>query len=173
MNPRAKLAGTADLVRANEFARQVYGAVRDWDVARRGRWSTWEGGALLLEIDTLPDGRAAAPVTIIADDGRIAFHTRNWEADIPAGTLDAAVADLQSLLRRWFGGEVALAAFFLREQWAGSLAIDPARLEEEVARGVRWIAAQAAIDRVEIQYADQEKDQRFGLAVNGAMLGAN
>ncbi|MDX2234718.1 MAG: hypothetical protein NW200_09480 [Hyphomonadaceae bacterium] len=167
-----RIADTADLVAATEWARRVYGALRDWDVARRGRWSTWDDGSILLTVETTPDGAPCAPVTIAAVADRIAFHTRDWEADVPmpGQSFEAAVESVRSLGRLWFSGGMKLAAFYQGDQRRGALAIDPARLEEELTRGLAWIAAQAVVDRVEIQGPRPDLDERFGLAVDGRPL---
>ena len=169
-----KIADHADLARANDWSRRVYGALRDWDVGRRGRWSTWDNGALLLTIDAMPDGAACEPITIAGADERIAFHARDWETDLPqeGQSFDQAISALRDLTRQWFAGDVALAAFYLGDVWQGALAIDPKRLEAEMPRAFNWIAAQTAVDRVEIQTARRETDQKFGLAVDGKPLAA-
>ena len=83
MTKATKIADSADLTRATDWSRRVYGALRDWEAARRGRWSTWDSGAFLLTIDTMADASACEPVTIAADHDRITFYTRNWETDLP------------------------------------------------------------------------------------------
>lgn len=168
-----KIADTADLTRASDWARQVHAALKDWDLARRGQWSTWDNGALLLTLDTTPDNKRCETVTIAATDDSIAFHTRDWETAVPqpGQSFVEAVASLKDLARGWFAGEVALAAFYLGDVWQGALAIDPAHLEEEVQRGLQWIGMQTGVDRVEIQTARQENDKLFGLALNGVPFG--
>jgi hypothetical protein len=167
-----KIAEIADLARASEWSRRVYGALRDWEAARRGRWSTWASADVLLTIDTSPDGRACEPVSIAASHERIAFHTRNWETDLPreGQSFDAAITALRDLARQWFAGEVALAAFYLGDVWQGAIAIDPRRLEEEMQTALRWIASQTAVDRVELHGPRAAEDQRFGLSVDGQPL---
>jgi len=168
-----RIADSADLVRASEWARRFYGALRDWDVARAGRWSTWDNGAIVLTIDTTPNGGPCETITIAATDGRIAFHTRDWEADLPqeGQSFDQAIGALRDLTRKWFSGEMALAAFYLGDVWQGALAIDPKRLEEEMQLAVKWIGTQTAVDRVEVQGPQRATDQKFGLAVNGKPVG--
>jgi hypothetical protein len=168
-----KIAATADLVRANEWSRRVYGALRDWEVARRGAWSTWSGGEIVLRIDRTSAGAPCEPITVAAAGESIAFHTRNWETALPleGQTFEAAITSLRDLTRRWFSGELALAAFYLGDVWQGSLAIDPSRLEQEMQTALRWIAAQTAVDRVELHGPQKENDQRFGLAIDGKVLG--
>lgn len=167
-----KIADSADLVRASPWARQVYTALKDWDAARRGRWSTWEDGALFLTIEKMPGGAACEPVNILAANNLIAFTTRRWETQLPRSgqSFDAAVADIKTLARKWFDGEIALAAFFLGDDWKGSTPIDPKNLQQEIGEAFQWISAQTRVDRVEIQTARIEKDQFFGLAVDGKTL---
>jgi hypothetical protein len=170
----AKIADSADLVAATEWSRQVYKALKDWDPARGGRWSTWEEGGLMLTIDRTPAGAPCAPVNILAAANIIGFATRGWETQLPqpGQSFDQAIGALKELTMGWFNGELALAAFFLGDEWKGSTAIDPLRLQEEIAVAFQWIAAQAQVDRVEIQTASPENDQFFGLAVDGAPLAA-
>jgi hypothetical protein len=173
MSQGVKIADSADLVRATAWARDVYAALRDWEFARAGSWSTWASGDLLLTIERDPAGQPCEPLRIAATNNRIAVHTRNWESDLPQegqGFEDGVFA-LQDMVRRWFAGDLALAAFFLGENWQGSLMIDPRRLEQEIPIALRWIGTQTGVDRVEIQGPHPERDQRFGLAVNGEVLG--
>lgn len=167
-----KIADSADLVAATEWSRQVYKGLKDWDLARRGRWSTWEEGALMLTLDTTPKGDRCEPVNILATRDLIAFTTRGFELQLPqpGQPLDAALVALKDLTRKWFSGEIALAAFFLGDTWKGSTPIDPLRLQEDIAAAFRWIAREAQVDRVEIQTPSKETDQFFGLAVDGAPL---
>lgn len=167
-----KIADSADLVRASAWSREVYKALKDWDIARRGRWSTWEDGGLMLTIDATPRGDRCEPVNILAANNIVAFTTRRWETQLPlAGqSFDAAMDALKTLTRKWFAGEIALAAFFQDDDWKGSTPIDPLQLQEEIAAAFQWISTQAKVDRVEIQTATKENDQFFGLAVNGAPL---
>ena len=173
MTQATKVADSADLARASAWARQVYGALKDWEIARRGQWSTWDNGAILLTLDRTPDGKACETITIGAANDAIAFHTRDWETDVPqpGQSFAEAIASLKELTRGWFAGEVALAAFYMGDVWQGALAIDPARLEEEVQRGLQWIGMQTGVDRVEIQTARAENDKLFGLAINGQPFG--
>lgn len=172
MPDSVKIAATADLVRANEWSRRVYGALRDWDLARRGAWSTWSGGEIVLRLDATPAGARCEPIRIAATDERIAFQTRDWEAALPeeGQSFDAAIGALRDLARRWFAGEFVLAAFYLKDEWQGSLPIDPKRLEAEIAVALRWIAARTAVDRVELQGPQRANDQRYGLAIDGKVL---
>lgn len=169
-----KIADSADLVRASPWSRQVYAALKDWEAARRGRWSTWEDGALMLTIAVTPGGAACEPVNILAANNLVAFTTRRWETQLPlAGqSFDAAIEALKALTRQWFAGEIALAAFFRGDDWVGSTPIDPLSLPEEIAAAFKWISREAPVDRVEIQTARREGDQFFGLAVDGAPLAA-
>ncbi len=173
MTKGTKIADSADLARANDWSRQAYGALRDWDVARRGRWSTWDSGAVLLTVDTMANGAACEPVTIAAASNRLVFYTRDWETDLPlpGQSFGEAIAALKDLARKWFTGEIALAAFYLGDVWQGALAINPAQLEEEMQLAVNWIATQTAVDRVELHTPRRETDQKFGLAVNGKPIG--
>ncbi|KAF0171864.1 MAG: hypothetical protein IV086_14170 [Hyphomonadaceae bacterium] len=168
----AKIADHADLVAATEWSRQFYRALKDWDLARRGRWSTWEEGALMLTLDTSPKGGSCEPVNILAANNLIAFTTRGFEVQLPqpGQSFDAAIAALKDLTRKWFAGEIALAAFFKGDAWKGSTPIDPLRLQEEIAAAFQWIAREAQVDRVEIQTPNRETDQFFGLAVDGKPL---
>lgn len=167
-----KLADGADLVIATEWSRQVYKALKDWELARNGRWSTWEEGALMLTLDRTPRGDACAPVNILAAADRLGFSVRDWETQLPqpGQGFDGAIGALKELTRGWFNGEFALAAFYLGDDWKGSTAIDPLQLQEEIGRAFQWISGQARVDRVEIQTATAENDQFFGLAVDGAPL---
>lgn len=167
-----KIADSADLVRASPWARQVYSALKDWDVSRLGRWSTWEDGALFLTIEKMPGGGACEPVNILAANNLLAFTARRWETQLPRSgqSFDAAIADLKTLTRKWFAGEIALAAFFLGDDWKGATPIDPANLQQELGEAFHWIRGQARVDRVEIQTARIETDQFFGLAVDGKPL---
>jgi hypothetical protein len=170
-----KIADHADLVHATEWSRQLYKALKDWDIARRGRWSTWEEGALMLTIDKTPRGAPCEPVNILAANNLIGFETRNFELQLPqpGQSFDAAIIALTDLTRKWFSGEIALAAFFRGDTWQGSTPIDPRKLQEEIAAAFQWIAGQTQVDRVEIQTPTRETDQFFGLAVDGQPLVRN
>lgn len=167
-----KIADSADLVRASPWSREVYAALKDWDAARRGRWSTWEEGALMLTIDTTPGQAPCEPVNILAANHLIAFSTRQWETQLPlAGqSFEAAVEALRTLTANWFAGEIALAAFYKGDEWKGSTPIDPKGLQHEIAAAFQWISAQTRVDRVEIQTARRDGDQFFGLAMDGKPL---
>jgi hypothetical protein len=172
INVNAKIADSADLVRATEWSRQIYKALKDWDIARRGRWSTWEEGALMLTIDRTPKGAPCEPVNILAANNLIAFATREFELQLPqpGQSFDAAIIALTDLTRKWFSGEIALAAFFKGDVWQGSTPIDPLNLPEGIAAAFQWIAREAQVDRVEIQTPTRDTDQFFGLAVDGQPL---
>lgn len=167
-----KIADSADLVAATEWSRQVYRALKDWDLARGGRWSTWEEGALMLTIDASPRGGACEPVNILAANYLIGFSTRGFELQLPqpGQSFDAAMAALKDLTRKWFAGEIAIAAFFQGKTWKGSTPIDPLNLSDEIAAAFQWISREAHVDRVEIQTPAKETDQFFGLAVDGQPL---
>ncbi len=168
----AKIADHADLVAATEWSRQLYKALKDWDLARRGRWSTWEEGALMLTIDATPRGAPCEPVNILAANNLIAFSTRGFELQLPqpGQSFEGAVIALMDLVRKWFSGEVAIAAFFQGDVWKGSTPIDPLNLPDEIAAAFQWISREARVDRVEIQTPTKETDQFFGLAVDGQPL---
>jgi len=168
-----KIADAVDLVRASPWARQVHALLKDWDDARRGRWSTWEDGALLLTIDTIPGGAKCEPVNILIANNLVAFTTRLWETQLPreGQSLEAALADLQTLTRKWFAGEIALATFFLGEEWKGSTPIDPKNLQQEIGEAFQWIRAQSPVDRVEIRTPHRDRDQFFEIYKDGAPQG--
>lgn len=168
----AKIADHADLVAATEWSRQLYKALKDWDIARRGRWSTWEEGALMLTIDSTPTGVPCEPVNILAANNLIGFATRGFELQLPqpGQSFDAAIIALTDLVRQWFAGEIAIAAFFEGDVWKGSTPIDPLNLPDEIAAAFKWISREALVDRVEIQTPTRETDQYFGLAVDGQPL---
>jgi hypothetical protein len=86
---------------------------------------------------------------------------------------DDAIAALKDLTRRWFAGEIAIAAFFKGDVWKGSTPIDPLRLQEEIGEAFKWISREAQVDRVEIQTPSKETDQLFGLAMDGMPLADN
>lgn len=167
-----KIADSADLVRASPWSRQVYAALKDWDAARRGRWSTWEDGALLLTIDTMPDGAACEPVNILAANNLVAFTTRRWETQLPLAdqSFEAAIDALKALTRKWFAGEIALATFFKGDEWKGSTPIDPLSFQEEITEAFKWIIAQTPVDRVEVLTARRSGDQFFDLIRDGAPI---
>lgn len=167
-----KIADHADLVAATEWSRQLHRALKDWDLARRGRWSTWREGALMLTIDTTMNGGGCEPVNILAANNLIAFSTREFELQLPqpGQSFDSAVIALKDLVRKWFSGEIAIAAFFQGDVWKGSTPIDPLNLPDEIAAAFQWISREARVDRVEIQTPTKQTDQFFGLAVNGAPL---
>lgn len=168
----AKLADHADLVAATEWSRQVYKALKDWELARLGRWSTWEEGALMLTIDRTPKGDPCEPVNILSAANTLAFTARSWETQLPlpGQSFADAIGALKELTRGWFGGEIAIAAFFKGDEWKGCKPIDPMRLQEEIAGAFQWITGTAMVDRVEIQTPTKDTDQFFGLAVDGAPL---
>jgi hypothetical protein len=126
----------------------------------------------MLTLDRTPSGDPCEPVNILAAANLIGFSTRTWETQLPqpGQRFEDAIGALKELTRGWFNGEMALAAFFLGDEWKGSTAIDPMRLQEEIAGAFKWITATSSVDRVEIQTPRRETDQFFGLAVNGDPL---
>ncbi|TPW05167.1 MAG: hypothetical protein FD124_2276 [Alphaproteobacteria bacterium] len=123
---KSMIAEHADLGRASAWARRVHAALDGWEIARRVRWSTWEGGELLLEIETAPTGIPCERVSIVATADRIGFLTRTFglQVPLPGQTLERAVEDVKALTRKWFAGEVVIASYWGEGQWRGSTMVD-------------------------------------------------
>lgn len=167
----SKIADHVDLDRASPWARKVFEALSDWDAARRGKWSTWDGGELLMEIETAPTGLPCERLAILAADGRVGLSMRDFELQLPAPTqtFERAIEDLKGLVRQWFSGEIVIAAFYDGQNWRGSTLIDPKKQEEELGPTFQWVRKQGPVDRVEIQTPFADRDLRLAVAINGQL----
>ncbi|MDZ4777746.1 MAG: hypothetical protein SGJ23_13275 [Alphaproteobacteria bacterium] len=173
MSKNAVPPGFADVAEASPWARRVYDALSGWEVAHRcGRWTLFPQGALMLTLDKLPTGAPCEPVNILALNDLVAVSMRRWEVQLPeqGQSFEDAMGAVRTLVRQWFQGEFVLSAFFLDDDWIASTAIDPKELAPEIGEAFRWALTQAPVNRVEVQGPQAEKDQRFGLAIDGVPL---
>jgi hypothetical protein len=172
---KTRIADYADLDRANHWARRVYAALEDWDVARKGRWSTGDGGDLLLEVEVSPTGMPCERVSILAADERIGFLTRTFELRLPmpSQTFERAIEDMKGIARQWFAGEVVIASFWGEGKWRGSTMIDARKQEQELGAAFQWVRARGSVDRLEIQTPFSENDKILAVAVDGVLQGGS
>jgi hypothetical protein len=173
-----KIADGVALERLSPWARGVFDSLSDWDHGRRGQWSTWAGGDLMLVITTGPTGIPCEPVAVSTPDQSMLLTMRNYQLQLPleGQSLADAVADLKTIVSRWFAGEVIVAAFFVKTDWAGSVLLSARHDKDMLGAAYELVrnraAGAAGIDTLTLQTPFRERDQSLAIAVDGKLVGA-
>ena len=126
----------------DDWSRAVFEALRDWPLARKGRWTRSEEGWLTLRIEEA-NGEPLEPLFAIDLDtleDRILLDFGSWATPIQppfAGSLAEAAAqaaaEARSEVERWLRGEIRLVTYSDVSGWRGSKIIEggdlPAAIE--------------------------------------------
>ena len=106
----------------DEWSREVFVALSEWAKAHYGRWTRWEPGYLLLEIDTMGDD-AIDPILMDTADEELTVEFGYWEMHLPDQAQDApgAAREAVELASQWLSGEIKTAVFTdANGKWCGS-----------------------------------------------------
>ncbi|MFA4893485.1 hypothetical protein [Brevundimonas sp.] len=118
------MAASTDPV--DQWSRDVFRALSGWAETLNGRWTRWDGGYLLLEIDRL-DEDAIEPILIDTADEELHVEFGYWETDLPEEALDAegAAQEAIKLVSDWLSGAIRTAVFTdAAGHWCGSMVVE-------------------------------------------------
>ena len=108
------------------WSREIFDALSTWAETHHARWTRWEPGYLLLEIDSV-DGEQIDPVLIDTSDEELTVEFGYWEMHLADFRVDAsgAVQDAIDLASRWLRGELKTAVFTdTNGKWCGSMIVE-------------------------------------------------
>lgn len=175
---RNKIADGVLLDQLDPWSRRVFDALAELEILRRGKWSTWEGGVLLLALDAGPTGLPLETILINTEDQAMTVFVRDFQMSLPVRgkSFEDGVADLKTMLSRWFADELAVAAFFARGARQGAVLIETSRQTEMIPAAFELVQAAApdpgGMDLLVVQKPHRDNDQRLAVAVNGKLVGA-
>lgn len=110
----------------DQWSREVFDALETWAATHDGRWTRWDDGYLLLEIDRL-GGEQIEPILIDTAEEEIRVEFGYWETELPEQALDAAGAarEVIALVADWISGEIRTAVFTSDSgSWCGTMIIE-------------------------------------------------
>ena len=110
----------------DDWSRDVFVALSAWALERGGRWSRYDPGYLLLEIDHNGD-RAIDPILMDTADEELTVEFGLWEMHLPDQALDAAGAASEAveLVSQWLAGEIRTAVFTDDAgKWCGTMLVE-------------------------------------------------
>jgi len=116
----------ASIDQIDSWSRDVFVALSGWAAMLNGRWTRWDEGYLLLEIDQ-PRDEPIEPVLIDTADDQIRVEFGYWEMDFPDQALDAegAAQEMIALVSDWLSGAIRTAVFTNDAgDWCGSMLVE-------------------------------------------------
>lgn len=125
----------------DEWSREIFNALSSSILAENGRWSRWEPGYLLLEIENI-DGEQIDPILICTADDELTVTFGYWEMHLPEDESDAVGAAQQAiaLVSRWLSGEIRTAVLSdAAGKWCGSIIVEPGEVIPQLAITRDWI----------------------------------
>ena len=122
----------------DQWSLDVYDALKDWSVASPGKWTRWDPGYLLLEIEAV-DNEVIDPILLDTADDELTVTFGHWETHLPEplGTGDADGAETaeqaKKLVGDWLTGQVKTAVLTDKNgKWCGSMLLDSSRPQAEL-----------------------------------------
>lgn len=125
----------------DDWSREVFDALSHWALADNGRWSRWEPGYLLLEIESI-GGEQTDPILIDTADGELTVAFGYWETHLPEGEADAAGTAQQAiaLVSQWLSGEIRTAVLTdASGKWCGTIVVEPGDVIPQLSVTRDWI----------------------------------
>lgn len=110
----------------DQWSCDVFAALSGWAETLNGRWTRWDDGYLLLEIDRLA-GSAIEPILIDTADEALRVEFGYYEADLPEEAADAegAAQEAIKLVSDWLTGSIRTAVFTNDAGlWCGSMIVE-------------------------------------------------
>lgn len=110
----------------DHWSHDVFRALSGWAETLNGRWTRWDEGYLLLEIDQIA-GIAIEPILIDTADEQVRVEFGYYEADFPDATTDAegAAQEAVKLVSDWLAGSIRTAVFTNDAgHWCGSMIME-------------------------------------------------
>lgn len=110
----------------DQWSYAVFGALSGWAETLNGRWTRWDEGYLLLEIDQF-DGTAIEPILIDTADEKIRVEFGYYETALPEEAVDAegAAQEAIKLISDWLTGAIRTAVFTNDAgHWCGSMIVE-------------------------------------------------
>jgi hypothetical protein len=137
--PRAE-AGPVD-----DWSERIYRALENWPVARKGEWTRWEPGYVLLTIRR-SDDQEIDPIYLHTSDQELTVTFGFWETHNPApyglwnAEPEVVAGHAKALVERWLHGAVRTAVLTDdKGEWCGTSTIEPGELEPQLREAARWL----------------------------------
>lgn len=134
------LAGPVD-----DWSERVYAALRDWPIARKGEWTRWEPGYLLLTITHI-EGGEVEPIVLYTADEELTVAFGYWETHNPApyelwdAEADVIAEHAKLLVAQWLNGNMRTAVLTDETgKWCGSTSIEVGELAPQLEAAAYWV----------------------------------
>jgi hypothetical protein len=127
----------------DEWSWSIFELLNAWPVARQGRWSRWDPGYVVLEIDQLED-ETIEPIVLWTADDELTVSFGFWEDHLPdpnghfAEPADA-VAEAKRLLDGWLDGRLRTAVYSNDWGWCGTTTVEPEVGGAPLEDGLKWL----------------------------------